>query len=176
MRLRIIGFGFLLVVMLASSACDIAGRLLPGGNSRKVGELWSDVPAMPGLSKASTDMPIPVRLAVQAYFQAAGEGTGSIDFIAFTTSQTPADVQAFYTRERMVAAGWNGTDAPGCVADPSGTMPGGAVCIFGKQSAGGATTMLAVVTSVDDKAKLSNVYFSRIDLKAKPTPKPSSGG
>ena len=104
---------FILVSLLALSslACSLSG-LIPGvggssGSATTVTDLWPDVPKMDGITVIKADMPIEFQIAVQAFFAAASSNQGSINFIAYTTDKTPADVEAYYSAERMKSAGWD---------------------------------------------------------------------
>ena len=103
---------FILVSLLALSslACSLSG-LIPGvggsnSSSGTVANLWPDVPKMDGITVIQQDMPLEFQLAVQAFFAAASGNQGSINFIAYTTDKTPADVVAYYSADRMKTAGW----------------------------------------------------------------------
>jgi hypothetical protein len=127
-----------------------------GSSGGTVSELWSDVPPLDGMQKADLEMPTAARMAIQAISQ------GRIDFIAYTTSQSPQEVQAFYTKERMQGAGWNAPDMTGCTGGTSGASAGGALCMFGKQ-AEGRNELLAIVIAREDGAQDTQVFFARID-------------
>ena len=55
---------------------------------------------MDGMTKANLQLPLAAQIGLNAALQ------GKFNFIAFTTKKLPADVQAFYTKDRMRAAGW----------------------------------------------------------------------
>lgn len=145
----------LLGTMLFTTACGVVSSLFGlSTSSGTVSQLWDDVPRMDGLTKADLQMPVAARMALQAMTQ------DRFDFIAFTTSATPNAVQEFYTNERMAEAGWNSTDAQGCLGD-SGDQSVGAICVFGKKS-GGEDEVLAVVVAKDDSSPQTQVFFARI--------------
>lgn len=155
----------LALAMVVTTGCGAVSSFLGGSNAGTVESLWPDVPAMPGMTKAKLDLPLPARLLIQSAFQ------GKFDFIAYTSANPPKDVLAFYSKERMAAAGWN-TDAGGCIGDTSagGSAAQGAVCFFNKKE-GAKDLGLAVVIATDDKSKQTQTFYARIDLTgATPTP------
>jgi hypothetical protein len=164
------------MLMLSSLACGLANGLLAAtGSSGTVADLWPDVPRMSGLTKTDLQMPLAMSLAVQAYFKAASQNQGTLNYIGFVSTGTPADVTAFYTTDRMNAAGWNGQGAPGCVNDTSNATPAGGLCIFARQNSDGTGAMLAVVTDTDTNTKRTQVFIARIDIKNLPTPTVGAG-
>ena len=108
---------------------------------------------------ADEGLPLTARLAIQAMFQ------GDIDYLAFNTPQTPADVQAFYTAERMGSAGWQ-SDELGCIGEgvEGMDMTGmGAVCYFTKQE-GDKNWVLAIIAAPHEGTNNTDVFFARIDI------------
>lgn len=142
-------------LLLFTSACGMVGSLLGGSSGGTVDELWSDVPPVPGATQADLEMPLAARLAIQAMLQ------GRMNFIAYTTDQTPNEVEALYTVETMQAQGWNVENTPGCVTDQSEGL--GAICFFGKED-GAQEEGLAIVIAIDDDTNETNVFYARIDL------------
>ncbi len=168
------------VLAFSSLACSLSG-LIPGvGGSSSgggtVSDLWPDVPKMSGMTVIQQDMPIEVRVAVQAVFAAASGNQGNINFIAYSTYQTLADVVAYYSNDRMKSAGWDSPDQAGCISDASTGTPAiqGGFCIFGKTASDNTSSLLAVIPSVDSTTKKTDIFFARIDVKdtSTPTPKP----
>jgi hypothetical protein len=156
--------GFLLLV-LSTMACSLSG-LIPGtGGGSSVSDLWPDVPRMDGMTLLKEDLPLEVRVMVQAVFTAASDNQGNLNFVAYTTAKTPAEVVDFYTTERMKSAGWQNSDQVGCLADTSGTTGAGGICLFGKETGDNSGTLLAIVPSVDSKTQKTSVFFARIDFK-----------
>ena len=159
--------------MVLTLGCGMAGGLvesMTGGGGGGNRELWSDVPKMDGLNRADEGLPLTARLAIQAIFP------GDIDYLAFSTSQTPADVQAFYTVDSMNSAGWEG-DEMGCVGEGSAEMAGatgvGAVCFFTKQE-GDKSWALAIVAAPHEGSTNTDVFFARVDVSQLLTPTPGS--
>ena len=86
--------------LVLTTGCNAVGSLFGGGGGGGGGRaLWSDVPKMDGMQGADLGLPLAARLGIQAAFQ------GNIDYLSFTTDATTADVQAFYSTERMTQAG-----------------------------------------------------------------------
>lgn len=130
-------------------------------------ELWPDVPPMDGLTKVDIELPLPIRLIIQAAtkqtMSEAGDQNGSMEFIAFNTTKAAKDVTDFYTIERMKEAGWNAPDAPGCTGNTTDEQSKevGAFCLFGKQE-GDTATMLFVVVAQGDQSQQTNVFYTRV--------------
>jgi hypothetical protein len=177
------------VAILALLGCDIlntvvnntVGNAIGGAKGNTVANLWSDVPPIQGAQKISLDLPLTVQLAIQALIKtsAASEGGNidSFDWIAFSTNQSPQQVAAFYTNQRMVGAGWKlDKDQPGCVSGGDTSGIGGAFCAFakGKGTANEKASVLFIVPVQDDKTKQTQVYYVRLEgiiAGGTPTPK-----
>jgi hypothetical protein len=167
------------VLVLSSLACSLSG-LIPGvgGSSSGAGtvtDLWPDVPKMDGITILQQDIPLEIRLVVQTFFAAASGNQGSINFIAYSTDKTPADVVAYYSTDRMKSAGWDSTNQTGCISDTSSSTPTiqGGMCLFGKTAKDNTGTLLAIVPSVDSTTKKTDIFFARIELKDITTPTPT---
>ena len=160
--------------MLFTMACGVfsgVSGLVSGQNAGTVAEMWPDVPKMDGLAKANIDLPLPAKLAIQAFIKSSSKGDGSLDFISYTTKSTPQDVYSFYSLDRMTGAGWNMKDQTGCAGDQTST-PGGGFCFFGKESDSSTGAVLSIFVSQDDKTKETTVFFVRVDVKNLPTATP----
>jgi hypothetical protein len=156
------------VAFLATLACGPLGNLgnlVTGSEAGTASSLWPDVPPYPGADKVDLEMPLVIRVAVEAASKAimseAGDAAGNLEFIAFTTNDSIEDVQAFYTIERMAGEGWTQTDAPGCGAASTGTAEIGGMCIFGKKG-GAQDSALFVVVGGQDSGDTS-IFYVRID-------------
>ncbi len=167
---KMIGFG--LAALLTLSGCGAADALLGGSKGGTVTTLWADVPALDGATQSDIAMPLAAKLILQGMIKASAQSEGakldSFDFIAFTTSKTPEEVQNFYTIEKMTAAGWNGKDQPGCTGGKSDAGLGGAICIFAKGDGpdkGGAALFMMI--GQDEKTKQTNIFYVRVEGKAK---------
>jgi hypothetical protein len=154
----------LILVLAIALSCKLAENLAGGPKAGTVSTLWSDVPPLPGATKADLEIPLGARLLLRAMMQ------GKINFIAFTTDQSAPDVQAYYSNERMKAAGWTPSDK-GCIGDTDARDKQGAVCLF-KRKTGNMDEGLAIILAQDEKTKKTEIFYARIDLtNATPTPK-----
>ena len=155
----------LLLAVTACSSCRMIDTLSGSGKAGTVNSLWPDVPPIAGATKADLALPLGARLAIRAAMQ------GKVSFIAFSTEQTPQEVQNFYTRERMKAAGWTAAER-GCISDTEDKESQGAVCLFDHQS-GSKKEGLAIVLAQDEKSKQTDIFYARIDLtESEATPSP----
>lgn len=156
----------LAVVFLASLACGPLGNLTGASSAGTATSLWPDVPALPGADKVDVEMPLVVRLAVQAASKAmmteGGELVGDLNFIAYTTDQSPEEVMAYYTAERMAAEGWTGGDTPGCGMMTAASQEAGGMCVFVKETAALNSGLFIAISPEDGKTSL---FYIRIDAK-----------
>jgi hypothetical protein len=169
----------LTLVIAVALSCRFAESLTGDPKAGTVSSLWPDVPPLAGATKADLEIPLGARLAIRAFMQ------GKINFIAFTTDQSATDVQAFYTNERMKAAGWTASDK-GCVGDTEDKNNHGAVCLYkrggrntGIKNGNNAETNgadkeegLAIVVAYDEKTQKTQIFYVRIDL-TQPSPSPT---
>ncbi len=173
---------FLFILSLAACAAIVAacGALNPlnplsgGGDDLKaVGSLWSDVPAMEGLGKSpEAELPSFIRLfmrtGVNLMMKGLGEDSPQWDWIMFSTSKTPGDIQNFYTPARMASPPYNWTsDQSGCMSGEQALAPGSALCIFTKEQNGKQTGLL-IITAQDESNQETNVFFLRGESDAAP--------
>jgi hypothetical protein len=130
-----------------------------------VDKLWADVPAFEGAAKADMAIPLAARLIIRAAMQ------GKINFIAFTTSSSAQEVQDFYSKERMEAAGWTAGEE-GCVGDTEEKVSQGAVCFFNRKD-GKKEEGLAIIAAQDDQTGQTHIFYARIDMtQENPSPAP----
>jgi hypothetical protein len=153
----------LILIVAVGISCGLAERFAGDPKAGTVSTLWSDVPPLPGATKADLEIPLGPRLVIRAMMQ------GKINFIAFMTDQSAPNVQAFYSNERMKAAGWTPGDK-GCVGDTEDKDNHGAVCFF-KRKDGTKEEGLAIVVAQDEKTKQTEIFYVRIDM-TEPTPSP----
>ncbi|HUS11215.1 MAG TPA: hypothetical protein VMZ30_12185 [Pyrinomonadaceae bacterium] len=146
----------LVIVLAVGISCRLAERLTGDPRAGTVSSLWPDVPPLDGATKADLEIPLGARLAIRAMMQ------GKINFIAFTTDQSAQDVKAFYSNDRMKAAGWTPSDK-GCIGDTEDQESHGAVCLF-KRKDGTKEEGLAIVLAQDEKTKKTEIFYARIDL------------
>jgi len=182
---RKLWLGWIAALVLTTLACSVVdttiGKLIGGSdNMTVVSQLWSDMPRMDGLTPSQMDMPLPIKLAVRTIIGNLGrlnkEGedktTGNIDWIVFTSRQTPTDVMNFYTAARMKASGWETGDTSPCVSGSETGIPQmGALCVFQKTD-NGQQTQLAVIATQDENTGQTNVFFLRLEEASTPVPKP----
>lgn len=154
----------LILVIAVALSCRFAESLTGDPKAGTVSSLWPDVPPFAGAEKADLEIPLGARLAIRAFMQ------GKINFIAFTTDQSATDVQAFYTNERMKAAGWTPADK-GCVGDTEDKNNHGAVCLYKRKEAN-KEEGLAIVVAYDEKTQKTQIFYVRIDL-TQPSPSPT---
>ena len=155
MKHKFVVLGLLVGALIFTSACGMVSSLMGGSSSGTVNDLWADVPRMDGLTKTDMEMPLAVRMGLQAMLQ------GRMDFIAFTTDATPQTVVDYYTAERMAEQGWTDAEGTGCYGD-SETSAAGGICIFGKTTEG-QSEVLGIVTANDEETGRTAVFFARVD-------------
>src|SRR5262249_17729999 len=137
-----------------------------GGTFKAVGSLWDDVPAMDGLGKpVDAELPASIRLfmrtGVNLMMKGLGEGSPEWDWLMFSTTKTPDDVNTFYTTARMAAAPYSwASDASGCVSGQQSIGQGGVYCAFTKEQGNKQSGVLIIATQ-DDKTKETSVVFLR---------------
>lgn len=154
----------LILILGVALSCRFAETLTGDPKAGTVSTLWPDVPPLAGATKADLEIPLGARLAIRAMMQ------GKINFIAFTTDQSAQNVQAFYSNDRMKAAGWTPSEK-GCIGDTEDQKSQGAVCLF-KRKDGKKEEGLAIVLGQDEKTKKTEIFYVRIDL-TQPSPSPS---
>jgi len=156
--------------LLVALACNPLSSVV-GGEAGTVANLWSDVPSYPGAQKTNLEMPLFIRLAVEAASKAimteAGDKAGNLEFIAFDTNDSAQDVMAFYTVDRMEGEGWvtKSGDQPGCTTGDAQTQDIGAMCIFGKEG-DPQSSALFIVIAADSQSNKTNLFYVRIDANA----------
>ncbi len=142
-------------------------------NMTAVASLWSDVPPMDGMTTAQQiEMPAWLKALINpimdTMMKSLNNGTdmGHWDWTAFNLSgKTPADVQTFYTPERMGAFSWQQADSA-CVP----MTDQGVLCSFTKEESG-KTTGLIIVAATDAQTKETSVFFLRAEgVPGTPTP------
>ena len=159
----------LCLTLLVGLACNPLGNVL-GGSAGTAANLWSDVPPYPGASKVDLEMPLFIRVAVEAASKAimtnAGDKAGNLEFIAYSTTDKPEDVMAFYTVDRMAGEGWSMSgDQPGCSTGGVEGQDIGGMCIFGKEGEPESSALFVVIVP-DSDTGASNLFYVRIDANA----------
>jgi len=152
------------------SCGGLIDRFTSGQQMNKVDDLWSDVPRMDDFRHSDLEMPLAVKLllrtALNNLWRLNKEGEDktpvSGDWVVFATSKTPADVQSFYTNDRMTGFGaWEASKNSTCL-DGNDKGVSGAFCVFQKQVAD-KEILLGIVAAVDEDKKQTNVFFLRLE-------------
>jgi hypothetical protein len=166
--LTLILFGALL---LASPSCRMVKTLTGADqNLKKVGDLWSDVPKMDGLTSSEEGMPIYVKLLMRTALnnlyrlnkknEDRTPGTG--DWAVFSSSKSPQEVQSFYTNDRMTTFGkWDASKNSTCL-NGSEYHFSGVACVFAKSENKRGIGLL-IVAAQDEQKKQTNVFFVRVE-------------
>jgi hypothetical protein len=162
------------ILALAVMSCGLFDKLAGGGpDLQKTDELWSDVPRMDGLSPSDMELPLAIKVLMRTVLNnlwrvnKEGEDKTPVsgDWIVFTTSGTPADVQSFYTNERMASFGnWELGKNSTCL-DGKDKGVNGVLCVFQK-TADKKQVELAIIAMQDDKTKQTNVFYLRLEKDA----------
>ena len=155
---------------LSQLAGSVANKVVSGAFN-PAGSLWSDVPKMDGLNdNPNLDVPVWVKLYVQTALKAMSGGTGSVDWVGFTTDKTPDDVSSYYTNDRMSAQGWDSEQQTPCFSgSQEGVSEAGAICLFAKTSSNPQIVM-AIIAATDTSTNKTDVFFLRVSEQVTPTP------
>jgi hypothetical protein len=162
----------LLILVLTALSCSLPAQLLgDAANLAKTTELWGDVPRMDGLEASDMDLPLYAKVLVQTVMsKVLSGGTGSGDWIVFTTDKTPEDLTAFYTNDRMAENGWEASDTSTCVeGSAQGLTEAGVFCVFQKRE-GNHYTGLMIIGGEDAQAEKTNIIFIRVEAEETPEP------
>ena len=154
----------LLLLLGAVVSCRMVESLTGGEKAGTVDNLWPDVPAFGGATKANLAIPLGMRLILRAAMQ------GKINFIAFTTPRSAQEVKDFYNANLMKSAGWTPNEK-GCIGDTEDEKNQGAICLFERHD-GTKKEGLAIIVAEDQKTKQTDIFYARIDVtEPSPTPK-----
>jgi hypothetical protein len=94
-----------------------------------------------------------------------GQDAGHWDWTSFQLSSlTPADVQAFYTPERMAGYGWAQAEG-GCLPMTAQSV----MCSFTKEESGGSTGLI-IIAAADEQQQSTSVFFLRAEGVSSSTP------
>jgi hypothetical protein len=139
--LRLILSLTLCVTLLIATSCRVINTLTGNDpNLKKVGDLWSDVPRMDGLTSSEADMPVFVKLmmrtALNNLYRLNKEGEDKTpakgDWAVFSTTKSADEVKNFYTNGRMTSFGnWEASKNSTCV-DGKDQGFSGVACVFNK--------------------------------------------
>jgi hypothetical protein len=164
-------FAIILLALVVMS-CSLVQRFMPGGNEalNRTSDLWPDVPKMDGLSPSDLEMPFMVKLFMRTMLNnlyrlnKEGEDKTPVegDWIVFSSSKPPSDVQGFYTSERMTSFGkWQASKNSTCF-DGKDKGYQGVVCVFEKL-ADGKQIELLILAGQDDEKKQTNIFYLRLE-------------
>ena len=160
---------------MTATSCRVIKTLTGDQDLKKVADLWSDVPRMEGLVSSEAEMPVQVKLlmryALNNLWRFSKEGEDKTkatgDWVVFTSTKSPQDVQNFYTNERMTSFGsWEASKNSTCL---NGSDYGfaGVGCVFSK-SANKRAIGLLIVAIHDEAKKQTNVFFVRVETDETP--------
>jgi hypothetical protein len=138
-----------------------------GGETRRVAQLWSDVPPLEGMTQSQqTEMPLAIKVLVRPFLDALmrglnnGKEAGHWDVAYFMlNAKTTRDVEAFYLPARMQKFGWQ--QQGGCT-----NVSQVAFCSFQKQE-GDKRTGLLIIAADDQEHKSTALYFMRQEAEEK---------
>ena len=170
MKLRL-GFALCVVLLVAATACSLTSLIPGAGSSATASALWTDVPPLDGATRDNIEMPLPVRLAMQAVLQ------GQVEFIIYSTPKTPQEIKDFYTKERMQAAGWDANSSAGCESNTNQSQSQSGMqdmCFFSKTE-GTKEVGLVILMVQDDKTKNTQLFYARVSAEQTPVPGTPSG-
>lgn len=158
------------MLSLAVISCSrIAERVSGTDKMDKAGDLWPDVPKMESLEASNLELPWAVKLLMKTAlnnlwrFNKEGEDKTPVegDWIAFTTKDPPADVQDFYSNDRMSSYGnWETSKDSTCISGKDKGADNGMICVF-KKTDSGKEVLLAIWAGQDDKK--TNVFYLRLE-------------
>jgi len=162
----------LTVVFFVVLSCGLINRFTTGGveNLQRAEDLWPDVPRMDGLEHSDLEMPFIVKLFMRTMLNnlyrlnKENEDKTPVegDWVVFSSSKLPADVQSFYTNERMTSFGqWEASKKSTCFDGSEKGFPGIA-CVLEK-IADGKQIELLILAGQDDKKKQTNVFYLRLE-------------
>ncbi len=171
------------VLLLAVISCGLIEKFTDSGTMTKANDLWSDVPRMDGLKPSDLELPIGVKFLMRTAlnnlwrFNKEGEDKTPVngDWIVFTTSGTPDDVQKFYTTDRMAGFGQWDTGKDSTCLDSKDKDAKGLMCVFHKTTEK-KEMLLAIFGARDDDKKVTNIFFMRLEKDVDPTKKTPATG
>jgi len=138
--------------------------------------LWSDVPPMSGLAHSDLELPwgtkLIIRTALNNLWRVNKEGESNAtvegDWLAMSGTSTPAEIQAFYTKERMASFGkWETNKDSTCIGGKEHGAENGVICLY-KKNENGKDTVLAIFAGQDEETKNTNVFYMRLEKSADP--------
>jgi hypothetical protein len=180
--------GLLAVSILLTSilgCTKIAEKVVtPDQNFTRTSELWSDVPAMDGMTHSDEmDLPFTAKLLIRFALSnlwrvnndnSPDNGPISGDWTAFTSKASTDDIEEFYSKARMASFGqWDTEKESNCVDGKKQGINNGVICVY-KKVIDKHATLLAVMSIRDEKKNENDLFFLRLekDVASSPTPKP----
>lgn len=163
---------FIASLMLAVMSCGLIDRFTTGGVEKlqRAEALWPDVPQMDGLEHSDLELPLTgkllIKYALDNMWRLNKEGEDRTpvqgDWVVFSSPHSPADVQAYYTNERMTSFGnWESSKKSTCVDGKDKGWPG-VLCVYQKKD-GPKDLGLLILAAKDDKSQKTNVFFLRLE-------------
>ncbi|HKG60618.1 MAG TPA: hypothetical protein VKB05_12740 [Pyrinomonadaceae bacterium] len=137
-------------------SCRLSERL--GGGDKTVGtvsQLWPDVPPFQGATKVEGEIPLAMRILMRTMMK------GKAAFIVYRTDKSAQEVQDFYSRDRMKAAGWTSNDQ-GCTSNPDDKTNHGVFCFFSRKDTGKEEALSIIITQ-DENHPSTNIFYGRVD-------------
>ena len=158
-------------LILAVMSCGIVDKVTNRGQKIvKTDDLWSDVPRMDGLTHSDLELPLTVKLVMRTalnnlwHLNKEGEDKTPVngDWIVFSSSGPPSDVQGFYTNDRMTSFGnWEASKQSTCL-DGKDKGINGSLCLF-RKTAEKKEVLLAIAAIKDDDANKTNIFYLRLE-------------
>jgi hypothetical protein len=165
---RKIAIGATALTVLVALACNPLSGVLGGSEAGTAANLWPDVPAYAGADKNDLELPLVVRLAVEAASRAimagAGDNAGDLEFISYSSDDSAEEIMGFYSPERMAGDDWKigETSESGCTSGSTAGEDVGGMCAFGKES-GDEVSALFIVIVPGSEGRTTDLFYVRID-------------
>jgi hypothetical protein len=130
---------------------------------------------MDGLEPSEMELPLAIKVLMRTVLNnlwrinKEGEDRTPVsgDWIVFSSAKTPADVQGFYTNDRMSSFGkWDSSMKPTCIEGKEKGIDG-VFCVFHKIESG-KEILVSVIAMPDEKPNRTNVFFLRLEKDAEP--------
>ena len=147
----------LVLIVGVGLSCKLAERLTSNKNISSVNELWSDVPPYPGATKTNLELPMPARIGLRLVMD------GQMNYIGFSTDKSVVEVRDYYSRTRMLEAGW-AQGQKDCTGNPDDKKNPSAICVFAREKNDTHSDVLAIVAMKNDKLPETNIFYVRMDL------------
>lgn len=144
----------LAAVLFATSGCGLVPGLPgSGGGENRVDQLWPDVPQVPGSTRVDVGLPLPARLLLEGFVNAAnasaepGEGQlRDFELVVYELAGSGTDLGTVYSADAMGALGWTGAEgACGAAAGGEVEVVAGGLCAYSKTTDTEAQDLLLIV-------------------------------